>query len=122
MPGPGSAANKPQTLPILARLSAALGLGLALLPGTALAQAYQCRAPASVGLSQPVKPDGPVIRKPIAGYTLALSWSPEYCRSHRSDPGNAVQCGGGAGRGGSDSSSTGCGPKPPRAAPRNGAR
>jgi ribonuclease T2 len=33
-------------------------------------------------------------RTPVAGYTLALSWSREYCRSHQRDPAAAYQCDG----------------------------
>ncbi len=98
MPASGWAESNRPTLPILARVFAAFGLALALLPSPALAQAYQCRAPASLGLGDPPKPDGPVIRKPISGYTFALSWSPEFCRTRASEPGQAVQCSGGSGR------------------------
>jgi ribonuclease T2 len=85
-------------LPISVRVLAALVLVALVLPGSALAQAYQCRAPASLGLGKPPKPDGPVIRKPISGYTFALSWSPEFCRTRARDPGQAVQCSGASGR------------------------
>ena len=74
------------------RLAAIL---LALLPTPALAQAYQCAPPARFEPVRPIRPDGPVIRAPIARYTLALSWSPEFCRSQRGKgAGNAQQCGG----------------------------
>ncbi len=74
------------------RLAAIL---LALLPTPALAQAYQCAPPARFEPVRPVRPDGPVVRAPIARYTLALSWSPEFCRSQRGKgAGNALQCGG----------------------------
>jgi len=61
------------------KLRAALILAAAL-PGSAFAQAYQCVPPASVGPLQPIRPDGPSWRTSISGYTLAVSWSPEYCR------------------------------------------
>ncbi len=32
--------------------------------------------------------------RPIAGYVLALSWSPEFCRTRVNDPRHATQCGG----------------------------
>ena len=66
--------------------------------GVAHAQAYQCRtddAPISV---KPVSPDGPVRRIPVTGYTLALSWAPEYCRGRYQQPGEVVQCSGKHGR------------------------
>lgn len=71
-------------------------LAAAALPAPALAQAYQCRAPAEIELPRPIQPDGPRIDAPITGYTLAISWSPEYCRGK---PGrsNDYQCGGAIG-------------------------
>lgn len=44
-----------------------------------------------------VTPDGPRRNAAITGYTLALSWSPEFCRTRKDDPAHAVQCGGGNG-------------------------
>ena len=78
---------------------AAIGLAAALLtPATAWAQAYQCRLPAGP-VSVPVAPrDGPVRQVPIAGYTLALSWSPEYCRARQNSAADRRQCSGQAGR------------------------
>lgn len=74
----------------------ALGLLALLLPAPALAQAYQCALPDRIQLAQPPSPDGPVRRMPIAGYTLAASWSPEFCRSGRD--GQGMQCSGRNGR------------------------
>lgn len=61
------------------------------------AQAYQCRVPAGIVVPQ-VQPDGPVRRTPISGYTLALSWSAEYCKGRESRASDAVQCSGANGR------------------------
>ncbi len=68
-------------------------------PFTAQAQAYQCRAPQSIEEPRPVQPDGPRSTMPITGYTLAVSWSPEFCRGGKAsrDPGN-YQCNGQIGR------------------------
>jgi ribonuclease T2 len=74
-------------------LAAAL---LALVPLPAVAQAYQCSLPPRLAPLAPVRPDGPTRRTPIAGYTLAVSWSPEFCRQDR-DPAS-VQCSGRYGR------------------------
>ena len=66
----------------------ALAAGIAalvLVPGTVMAQAHQCRVPQGPVSVPAVEPDGPVRKRPIHGYTLALSWSPEYCR-HRTGP------------------------------------
>ncbi len=69
------------------------------LPAPAFAQAYQCTVPARIDPLPPVTPDGPTVRVPISGYTLAVSWSPEYCHGQRGkDPGSRIQCGGASGR------------------------
>jgi ribonuclease T2 len=65
-------------------------------PASAWAQAYQCHPPADVGPIPPVTPDGPARRVPIGGYTLAISWSPQYCKANP-DP-SAMQCSGKNGR------------------------
>ncbi len=67
-----------------------------ILSSSANAQAYQCRAP-SLLKSAPAerKPaDEPRRIKPIAGYTLALSWSPEFCRTRKDQPRHKTQCSG----------------------------
>lgn len=70
----------------------------AALPVAALAQAWQCSVPAHWPRPAIERPDGPVRRVPVTGYTLALSWSPEFCRSHRGSAAQRMQCGGGNGR------------------------
>lgn len=71
---------------------------LIVLPDPALAQAYQCRVPQVLEMPRPTRPDGPTVRAPVADYTLAVSWSPEFCRGRSgADPGN-LQCNGNAGR------------------------
>ena len=79
--------------------SAAWLLFAALLsPATASAQAYQCRVPADLPAVRASTPDGPAVRTPITGYSLALSWSPEFCRGKERDPAQHLQCAGAAGR------------------------
>lgn len=56
-----------------------LALSLAI-PHPALGQAYQCTLPQRVTPPGTAKQDGPTRRVPAAGYTLAASWSPEYCK------------------------------------------
>ena len=80
-------------------LRATAALLFFLVPGSALAQAAFCRIPA-----QPPRPrlDLPDARQPrrllaIGGYTLALSWSPQYCATARGGD-SAFQCGGRNGR------------------------
>ncbi|PTQ12887.1 ribonuclease T [Sphingomonas oleivorans] len=69
---------------------------LALLPAPAFAQAYECRVPPV--LPRPVadlpSASQPKREMPIGGYTLALSWSPEYCRTRRTSSEDHFQCGG----------------------------
>ncbi|XHS00203.1 ribonuclease T(2) [Sphingomonas sp. DBB INV C78] len=81
------------------RLMAATALLLSL-PGTALAQARDCRVPAV--LPRPAVDEAtaqqPRRNVPIGGYTLALTWSPEYCRTRANSPTDRFQCGGGPAR------------------------
>jgi Ribonuclease I len=65
--------------------------GAALLtPATSSAQAYQCAIPGAVAPIAPIKPDSPARRAPVAGYTLAASWSPDYCKT--SGDSRSMQC------------------------------
>ena len=61
-------------------------------PAAANAQALQCAIPAQVERPHPdlATTDQPQRLLPIGGYTLALTWSPQVCRT-RTD---AFQCGG----------------------------
>jgi ribonuclease T2 len=73
-----------------------LALLVLALPTPLFAQAYQCVPPQRVDPVQPIRPDGPPRRVTIAGYTLAASWSPEYCR--RPQDKATMQCSGTNGR------------------------
>ena len=73
-----------------------LARGVAL-PGAARAQAYQCRAPVVAAVPR-IAPDGPRRVLPVSGYTLALSWSPEFCRTRTKARAHHLQCSGAAGR------------------------
>ncbi len=75
--------------------SAAVAL-LALQPATALAQAYQCRIPGTLAVPK-VTPDGPPRHSAVTGYTLSLSWSPEYCRGRETRAADRQQCSGRSG-------------------------
>ena len=61
----------------------------------AQAQAWQCKAAANLARPTPeyAKPQE-IRRTPIAGYTLALSWSREFCKGREKDPTMALQCNG----------------------------
>lgn len=79
-------------------MRAAAAILLAALPAPALAQAWQCRVPQAIPVPVMPRPDGPVTRAPLRGYSLALSWSPEFCRTRQRDPAHRLQCSGEAGR------------------------
>lgn len=71
---------------------------LALLaPAVAAAQAYRCAIPGALPRPQF---DGPDARQPkrvlpIGGYTLAVSWAPQYCNRNGSEVAARFQCGSG---------------------------
>lgn len=72
-----------------------LGLALLAAPQLVSAQALQCSTPAG---GQRIRPDLPSDRQPtrvlpIGGYTLAITWSPQYCRDSKGD--SRFQCGSG---------------------------
>lgn len=73
--------------------SSLAGLLLLAAPTLAQAQAYQCRAPQVKSVPK-VAPDGPRRTLPVTGYTLALSWSPEFCKPRAGERDHAVQCSG----------------------------
>jgi ribonuclease T2 len=60
------------------------------------AQAYQCRVPDRVTVPT-IAADGPPRRSAIVGYTLALSWSPEFCKGRERSARDRAQCSGGNG-------------------------
>jgi len=68
-----------------------------LVPGMVQAQAYSCAVPSGI---QPVRPDLPSAEQPardipIGSYTLAISWTPQYCRDNADRPAARLQCGSG---------------------------
>ncbi len=67
------------------------------LPAVADAQALQCRIPAQADRPRPDLPtrSQPSRVVPIGSYTLAITWSPNYCREHARDASARFQCGGG---------------------------
>lgn len=81
-------------------LAAVLAVVLAMpaTPETASAQAYQCGIPSAPVTVPPIRRDGPVRQMPVGGYTLALSWSPEFCRFRDGEPRHGAQCSGRNGR------------------------
>jgi ribonuclease T2 len=69
----------------------AIALALLACSAPLSAQAYQCRVPGKVSIPL-VRPDGPVRRGAVTGYTLALSWSPEFCKGRETRIADAMQC------------------------------
>lgn len=67
-----------------------------LVPASAGAQAFQCRAPSQLAMPPAPQPEGPIRRMPVVRYTLAASWSPEHCKT--SGRTGSWQCSGQAGR------------------------
>ncbi len=70
---------------------------LALAPVVAQAQSYQCRMPRAIEAPFAER-SGPVRQVPVTGYTLALSWSPEFCKGRETKRADALQCSGRNGR------------------------
>jgi ribonuclease T2 len=89
--------RRPNTPCRLTDWRAAASLLFALGGSPLAAQSYQCSASGPLALPS-VTPDGPTRRLPVTGYTLALSWSPEFCRGRESQPRHARQCSGRNGR------------------------
>ena len=83
---------------LIVRRTAVLAAALALVPGVARAQAYQCRVPQGPVSVPAIERDGPVRQVPVTGYTLALTWAPEYCRFRQDRAADRRQCSGRSGR------------------------
>lgn len=59
----------------------------------AASQHYQCSAPRSVQVPAVRAETSPRVL-PVTGYTLALSWSPEFCKPRKGQRAHARQCSG----------------------------
>lgn len=75
----------------------ALALVAMAAPLPAMAQAGQCRLPSVIPRPHVEGPtvDDPRRVLPIGYYTLAVSWTPQYCRTSRGGAPDAFQCGAG---------------------------
>ncbi|HEU0044430.1 ribonuclease T2 family protein [Sphingomonas sp.] len=71
--------------------AAVLATAALLAPVSAGAQALRCAVPSGIDRPRPdrASPDQPRRVLPVAGYKLALTWSPQYCRSRE----GGFQCG-----------------------------
>lgn len=67
------------------------------MPSLAGGQAYQCRTP-NVSAVPRVSPDSRPRQLAVNGYTLAMSWSPAFCRTRLNSRGHTMQCSGDYGR------------------------
>ncbi len=65
-------------------------------PSAVLAQQAECSLPATLPRPHLERPTArePKRLLPVGGYTLALAWSPEYCRTRQRDARDRIQCGG----------------------------
>ena len=72
----------------------ALAAAAALIPAAAEAQALRCTVPVMLPAPRPDLPsaDQPERVLPIGGYTLALTWAPQYCRANARDQSARFQC------------------------------
>src|SRR3954470_8743921 len=70
---------------------------LALLPGIASAQALVCTPPGTPPRPNPELPtaEQPQRVLPIGGYTLAITWAPQFCRNGGFAPSARFECGSG---------------------------
>jgi len=68
---------------------------LVALPAAAEAQALQCSVPAAVPRPRPDLPSASQPQRvlPIGGYTLAITWAPQYCRQNGNRDSARFQCG-----------------------------
>lgn len=68
---------------------------LAATASTTHATAPSCRLPQAIPPARAIFPprDEAPRRTPVDGYLLAMSWSPEYCRSRKDSAADRLQCG-----------------------------
>lgn len=76
------------------RVAVVMAAAALLLPVLATAQAYQCSIPQGPITLPEIERDGPVRQTRVTGYTLALSWSPEFCRFREDSRRHVRQCSG----------------------------
>ncbi len=75
------------------RAALILAAGLAFQAPELAAQHYQCNLPRGPRVPE-IQPDAPPRAMPVTGYTLALSWSPEFCKPRQGQRRHARQCSG----------------------------
>ena len=80
------------------RFSALLAIPLLTAANIANAQAYQCRIPQGPISVLATPRDGPMRQARITGYTLSLSWAPEFCHGREGSRADRIECSGDFGR------------------------
>ena len=72
-------------------------IAVVLAPGIASAQALVCTPSANPPRPKPELPSADQPRRvlPIGGYTLAITWGPQFCRNGGFTPAARFQCGSG---------------------------
>ncbi|HWK34898.1 ribonuclease T2 family protein [Sphingomonas sp.] len=72
----------------------ALSVAALLAPAAASAQAYRCAVPGDLPRPRAEGPDTREPRRvvPIGGYTLAITWAPQYCHGNARDASARFQC------------------------------
>ncbi len=82
---------------MIRRWSIPIAAMAAMTPVAASAQALSCLVPAAVLRPRPDLPSAGQPRRvvPIGGYTLAITWAPQYCRQNGDRDSARFQCGAG---------------------------
>lgn len=81
----------------MTRTALLIAIAALAIPSQLAAQAYQCRAPNISSVPQ-ISSDSRPRNLPVTGYTMALSWSPEFCKPRADSRSHTVQCSGDNGR------------------------
>lgn len=78
----------------MSRLGLTLAALAGIVPAAAQAQALQCAVPAALPTPRPDLPSAGQPRRvvPIGSYTLALTWSPQFCRTGGRTDATRFQC------------------------------
>lgn len=76
------------------RAAALILIAAGLIPAAAQAQALRCAVPGALPTPRADLPtaDQPQRRLPIGGYTLAITWGPQFCKTEGRSPGARYQC------------------------------
>lgn len=87
-----------KTANIRTAIGASLALIATVMSAPLAAQAYQCNISRGAVSVPRVQQSGPRRDIPVSGYTLSLSWSPEFCRTRGQSRSHSRQCSGNQGK------------------------